>query len=109
MLQTKILQAAVTEKQHLWTLLQVLIKELKARPVKVILHNKKVHIINYLNFKLGSIPETSDQMTVEELASYVSDLMSLLSFQYHKWQSQIAVVLSKFESNNEITPINLLN
>lgn len=105
---TKILQAAVTEKQQLWALLQMLIKELKARPLKVMLHNKKVHILTYLNFKLGNIPEDSHQLTVEEMAGYTSELMALLAFQYHKWQSQIALVLSKFEQDNEVTPINLL-
>jgi len=105
---TKILQAAVTEKQQLWSLMGILTKELESRPIKVVLHNKKVHILSYLNFKLGAMPESSNQMAVEEMANYVSELMGLLSFQYHKWQAQIAMVLSRFEQTNEITPINLL-
>jgi len=86
----------------------ILTKELESRPIKVVLHNKKVHILSYLNFKLGAMPESSNQMAVEEMANYVSELMGLLSFQYHKWQAQIAMVLSRFEQTNEITPINLL-
>jgi hypothetical protein len=105
---TKILQAAVSEKQQLWSIIEILFAELKNRPLQVVLHGKKVHILHYLSFKLGSLPEDSNLMTVEEVSSYASELLGLLSFQYHKWQSQVAVVLTRFEQDNDITPVNLL-
>lgn len=105
---TKILQAGVSEKQVLWRLIHRLREELKGRPIGIVLHRKKVHLLAYLDFKLGELPDSSSEMTIEEMASYLSDLLSLLSFQYHKWQAQVAKVLAKFERENDIAQINLL-
>jgi Zn-dependent protease with chaperone function len=106
---TKILQAGVKEKQQLWLKLKLLIKQLEDKPVKVSLNRSNIHIIVYLEIKLGKLPDSSSTMTVEDLAMYVSQLLQLLSFQYHKWQSQVALVMSRFEVENGVSPVNLLN
>ncbi len=105
---TKILQAGVAEKQQVWLILQELRKRLKGKPVKVSLNRKRIHILEYFDIKLGVLPEDSKDITIQELAEYVSLLLQLLSFQYHKWQSQVALVMTKFENQNEISPVNLL-
>ena len=106
---TKILQAGVSEKQQVWRVLQELRKQLKDKPVNVVLNRRKIHLLKYFDIKLGDLPQDSTDMTIEEVAEYVSQLLQLLSFQYHKWQSQVALVMSRFEKQNEISPINLLN
>lgn len=105
---TRILQAGVSEKQQVWRLLQILRDRIVDKPVKVTLNRRSIHLLEYFDFKLGTLPDDSKEMTVEEVADYVSQLLSLLSFQYHKWQSQVALVLSQFESKNGIAPVNLL-
>lgn len=106
---TKILQAGVKEKQQLWLMLSALMKRLENKPVKVSLNRSNIHILEYLEIKLGKLPHSSSSMTVEDLALYVSQLLQLLSFQYHKWQSQVALVMSRFEVENGVSPVNLLN
>jgi hypothetical protein len=106
---TKILQAGVKEKQQLWLMLNSLLKLLENKPVKVSLNRSNIHILKYLEIKLGKLPDSSSSMTVEDLALYVSQLLQLLSFQYHKWQSQVALVMSRFEVENGVSPVNLLN
>lgn len=105
---TRILQAGVSEKQQFWRLMQGLRKALESRPITVLLHGKRVHLLRYLDFKLGVLPADSKQMTVEEVARYADDLIALLQFQYRKWQAQLSSVLTKFEHVNDIEPVNLL-
>ncbi len=106
---TKILQAGVAEKQLLWRLLHVLRKELKARPIEVSIQRKKVHFVAYLDYKLGSLPEHSKEMTIEEMATYVSELLGLMTYQYHKWMAMLSLVMTRFEQDNDISPVNLIN
>ena len=106
---TKILQAGVKEKQQVWRILQELIASLKEKPVKVSLNRRRIHILEYFEVKLGPLPDDSKEITIQELADYVSQLLQLLSFQYHKWQSQVALVMTRFETQNDISPVNLLN
>ena len=106
---TKILQAGVKEKQQVWRILQELIASLKEKPVKVSLNRRRIHILEYFEVKLGPLPNDSKEITIQELADYVSQLLQLLSFQYHKWQSQVALVMTRFETQNDISPVNLLN
>ena len=105
---TRILQAGVSEKQQFWRLMQGLRSALKQRPIIVVLHGKRVHLLEYLDFKLGELPAQSEQMTVQEVAQYAHDLIGLLQFQYRKWQAQLSSVLTKFEHANDIEPVNLL-
>jgi Zn-dependent protease with chaperone function len=105
---TKILQAGVKEKQQVWSVLCNLREQLMDKPVKVTLNRQNIHIVEYLNIKLGELPEDSRDMTVQEVAEYVSQLLQLLSFQYHKWQSQVALVMTQFEAVNDVAPVNLL-
>lgn len=105
---TRILQAGVVEKQYIWTCIGSLRKELKSRPIKVQLNNRRVHILTYLDFKLGVLPKASSAMTLEEIAEYANELIQLLRFQYHKWQDQVAAIMARFEHQNEVTPINLM-
>ncbi len=102
------LQAGVSEKQRVWGVLQVLRDSLKALPIEVGLSGKRVHFLLYLDHKLGDLPEHSKDMCIEDVASYVDEFLHLLSFQYLKWQAQLAMVLSRFENENEITQVNLL-
>lgn len=104
----RILQAGVSEKQQFWRLMQGLRNALQQRPLIVVLHGKRVHLLKYLDFKLGELPERSELMTVEEVAHYAHDLIALLQFQYRKWQAQLSSVLTKFEHANDIEPVNLL-
>jgi Zn-dependent protease with chaperone function len=106
---TKILQAGVKEKQELWLKLKSLAVKLENMPVKVSLNRRNIHIIAYLDAKLGKLPDSSYGMTVEDLALYTCQLLQLMSFQYHKWQSQVALVMSRFEIENGVSPVNLLN
>ena len=106
---TRILQAGVTEKQQVWRLLHMLRDRLRGKPVKVSLNRRYIHILEYFDIKLGELPSESQDMTVEEVAEYVSKLLQLLSFQYHKWQSQVALVMSQFETKNGVAPVNLLH
>ncbi|EAT13561.1 M48 family metalloprotease [Bermanella marisrubri] len=105
---TRILQAGVVEKQYLWTCIRNVRKEFKVRPIKVQLNNRRVHILGYLDFKLGALPTASSDMTLEEMAEYASELIQLLRFQYHKWQDQIAAIMARFEHQNDVAPINLM-
>lgn len=105
---TKILQAGVVEKQYTWTCIGALRQEFKVRPIKVQLNNRRVHILSYLDFKLGALPKSSADMTLEEMAEYANELIQLLRFQYHKWQDQVATVMTRFEHQNEVAPINLM-
>jgi hypothetical protein len=105
---TKILQAGVKEKQQVWLMLKNLMEQLLVRPVKVTLNRQNIHMVEYLNIKLGALPQDSKGMTVQEVAEYVSQLLQLLSFQYHKWQSQVALVMTRFEAANDVAPVNLL-
>lgn len=105
----RILQAAVTEKRYAWTLIHNLRTELKERPIKVSLHGKPVHILTYLDYKLGDLPENSESLSIMAMAEYLHQLLELLDFQYTKWQGQMASVLLKFERDNDITQVNLLH
>jgi len=62
----------------------------------------------YLDFKLGELPSSSNEICIEDMASYVDELLQLLQFQYLKWQAQLAVIMSRFEQDNGITQVNLL-
>jgi len=106
---TKILQAGVAEKQIIWQLIMDVRSLLKVRPIQVQLNRKRVHLLSYLDFKLGALPEQSSDMTIQDVAEYTHELISLLRFQYHKWQDQLSVVLTQFEHRNDITPVNLVN
>lgn len=105
----RILQAGVTEKRLVWNVLQALRSDLANRPIKVMLHGKPVHIIRYLDYKLGCLPEYSEHMSIISMADYAHEFLQLLDFQYHKWQSQLAVVFNHFERNHGIAQVNLLN
>lgn len=106
---TRVLQAGANEKQLTWDILQALRAELKTRPIRVGIHGKMVHIMTYLDYKLGALPERSSQMSISAMAEYLDQLLQLLDFQCHKWQGQLAVMFNEFEYNNGITQVNLLN
>jgi|GEM_PF-1545750 len=99
---TKILQAGVNEKQLLWRRLKLLRKALKSRPIQVNLHRNNIHVVAYLDFKLGLLPADSREMTVEDMSDYGHKTLALLQFQYQKWQSQVAVALTRFEKENQV-------
>ena len=99
---TKILQAGVSEKQLLWQRLRQLRKALKSRPIQVNLHRNNIHVLAYLDFKLGPLPSDSNQMTVEDMSDYGHKMLTLLEFQYQKWQSQVAVALTRFEKEHQV-------
>lgn len=105
---TRILQAGVAEKQQVWGLLQQLRSKLKELPIKVSHNRRKIHLLSYFDVKLGSLAPNSTDLTIEEVAEYVSQLLLLLSFQYAKWQSQVALVMTRFETENNVTQINVL-
>jgi len=105
---TRILQAGANEKQLLWAVVGSLRVALKERPIQVGLSRKKVHLLAYLDFKLGELPSSSNEICIEDMASYVDELLQLLQFQYLKWQAQLAVIMSRFEQDNGITQVNLL-
>ncbi len=105
----RVLQAGANEKQVVWAALQSLRTSLKARPIQVGLSRKKVHLLAYLDFKLGKLPEQSKDMCIEDVATYVDELLHLMYFQYQKWQAQLAMVMSRFEQENDITQVNLLH
>ena len=102
------LQAGATEKQVCWDLIAKLRTDMQERPIYVGLSRKKVHLVTYLDVKLGQIPVESSDMTIEDMAIYTDELLKLLSFQYHKWLGQLAVVMTRYEKTNRIEPINLL-
>lgn len=99
---TKILQAGVNEKKLLWQRLVLLRNALKSRPIQVNLHRNNIHVVAYLDFKLGPIPNDSKAVTVEEMSDYGHKMLALLGFQYQKWQSQVAVALTRFEKENQV-------
>ena len=99
---TKILQAGVSEKKLLWQRLVLLRKALKSRPIQVNLHRNNIHVVAYLDFKLGPVPSDSKAVTVEEMSDYGHKMLALLGFQYQKWQSQVAVALTRFEKENQV-------
>ena len=99
---TKILQAGVNEKQLLWLRLMQLRKALKSRPIQVNLHRNNIHVLAYLDFKLGPLPSNSNEMTVEDMSDYGHKMLALLEFQYQKWQSQVAVALTRFEKEHQV-------
>lgn len=99
---TKILQAGVNEKQLLWKRLVLLRRALKSRPIQVNLHRNNIHVVAYLDFKLGLLPKNSKSMTVEDMSDYGHKMIALLEFQYQKWQSQVAVSLTRFEKENQV-------
>jgi hypothetical protein len=99
---TKILQAGVNEKQLLWWRLRQLRKALKSRPIQVNLHRNNIHVLAYLDFKLGPLPSSSNEMTVEDMSDYGHKMLALLEFQYQKWQSQVAVALTRFEKEHQV-------
>ncbi|MGB3668288.1 MAG: M48 family metallopeptidase [Bermanella sp.] len=105
---TRVLQAGANEKQLTWVMLQTLKRELSERPIHVAIHGKLVHVIKYLDYKLGDLPERSSQMSIMAMAEYLDQLLQLLDFQYYKWQGQLAVVFNDFEYKNGITQVNLL-
>ncbi len=105
---TRILQAGANEKQLLWAVVHSLREALKERPIQVGLSRKKVHLLAYLDFKLGELPSSSNEICIEDMASYVDELQQLLQFQYLKWQAQLALIMSRFEQENGITQVNLL-
>jgi len=105
---TRILQAGVNEKQLTWQLLQKLRVDLKSRPIRVAVHGKPVHILTYLDYKLGELPEVSSEMSITSMADYLDQMLQLLEFQYQKWQGQLAYVFSDFERKNGIAQVNLL-
>ncbi len=105
---TRILQAGANEKQLLWAVVQQLRLVLIERPIHVGLSRKKVHLLAYLDFKLGKLPENSQEICIEDMATYVDELLQLLQFQYLKWQAQLAMVMSRFEQENGISQVNLL-
>ncbi|OUS39354.1 hypothetical protein A9R00_09790 [Oleispira antarctica] len=105
----KALQAGAVEKQNVWTLVEELKRGMQERPIFVGLSRKKLHLVSYLDVKLGVMPNESVDMTIEDMASYTDELLRLLQFQYHKWQAQLALVMTRFEQSNKIEPINLLH
>jgi len=105
---TRILQAGANEKQLLWSVVHNLRGALKERPIQVGLSRKKVHLLAYLDFKLGELPGSSNETCIEDMATYVDELLQLLQFQYLKWQAQLAVIMSRFEQENGIAQVNLL-
>jgi len=106
---TRILQAGANEKQVCWETIRQLREQLTSRPIRVVVHGKPVHILKYLDYKLGAYPERSSQVSIMMMTEYVEQLLQLLDFQYHKWQGQLALVCSQFEHQNGITQVNLLN
>jgi Zn-dependent protease with chaperone function len=104
----RVLQAGANEKQVVWAAVQELRQALKERPIQVGLSRKKISLLAYLDVKLGELPSDSKAMCVEDMATYVDELLQLLTFQYHKWQSHLAMVMGRFEKENAITPVNLL-
>ena len=102
------LQAGAVEKQSCWDLLGELRVNMQARSIYVGLSRKKVHLVTYLDVKLGQIPVESSDMTIEDMAIYTDEFLKLLNFQYHKWLGQLAVVMTRYEKSNRIEPINLL-
>ncbi len=104
----RVLQAGANEKQVVWAAVQQLRQVLKDRPIQVGLSRKKIHLLAYLDVKLGELPPDSKSMCIEDMATYVDELLQLLQFQYHKWQSHLAVVMGRFEKENGIAPVNLL-
>lgn len=105
---TRVLQAGANEKQLTWDILQTLRRDLKDRPIRVSIHGKMVHLMGYLDYKLGELPERSSQMSIMAMAEYLDQLLQLLDFQYYKWQGQLAVIFNDFEYKNGITQVNLL-
>ena len=103
------LQAGASEKQNVWKLVEGLREGMQERPIYVGLSRKKLHLVAYLDVKLGMIPSDSADMTIEDMASYTDELLQLLQFQYHKWQAQLALVMTRFEQANRVEPINLLH
>ena len=106
---TRILQAAATEKRITWDLIQTFRSKLGERPVKVALHGKPVHILTYLDCKLGGLPVSSSDMSIMAMAEYLHQLLELLTFQYNKWLGQLAGTLIGFERQNGISQVNLLH
>ncbi len=106
---TRILQAGANEKQICWETIRQLREQLSSRPIRVAVHGKPVHILKYLDYKLGAFPERSSMVSIMTMMEYVEQLLQLLDFQYHKWQGQVALVCSQFEHRNGIAQVNLLN
>ena len=104
----KALQAGAVEKQRCWTLIMQLRADLQERPINVGLSKKRVHLVTYLDVKLGQIPVDSTDMSIEDVAIYIDELLSLLNFQYQKWLGQVALVMTRYEKSHNIEPINLL-
>lgn len=98
----RILRAGVEEKRLCWTRLQDLHRALKSRPIQVSLHKNSIHVLAYLEFKLGDLPGDSGNMTVEEVSDYIQNTLALLDFQYQKWLSQVAVVMTRFEKHLKV-------
>ncbi|MEY8239857.1 MAG: M48 family metallopeptidase [Cycloclasticus sp.] len=105
---TRVLQAGANEKQRLWAEVSRLRGALRERPIQVRLSRKEVHVLTYLDFKLGELASSSDEVCIEAMATYVDELLQLLQFQYLKWQAQLAVIMHRFEQDNDITQVNLL-
>lgn len=99
------LRAGVAEKRLTWDQLQLFRAELENRPIKVSLHGRFVHIITYIDDKLGSLPQRSESLSVMAMAEYLHHLIQLLEFQYNKWQGQLASTLIEFERKNGISQV----
>lgn len=106
---TRVLQAGANEKQLVWEQLQALRSELKTKPIRVAVHGKSVHVVKYLDYKLGPLPERSGLVSIMAMAQYLEQFLQLLDFQYNKWQGQLAVIFNAFECHNGITQVNLLH
>ncbi len=104
----KALQAGAIEKKNCWGIIAVLREEMRERSIYVGLSRKKVHLLSYLDVKLGPLPKHGNDMSLEDMAIYIDELLELLNFQYQKWLGRLALVMTRYEKDNHIEPINLL-